>query len=72
MAFCYQIALWVSGECEIVGRTLSLSLYTALLICIQLIISSRSVRGNDGRVEAGDTVYLQVFRRSPEAFGTDA
>ena len=25
MVFCYQIALWVSGECEIVGRTHSLS-----------------------------------------------
>ena len=25
MVFCYQIALWVNGECEIVGRTLSLS-----------------------------------------------
>ena len=25
MVFCYQIALWVTGECEIVGRTLSLS-----------------------------------------------
>ena len=29
----------------------------------QLIISSRSVRGNGGRVEAGDAVYLQVFSK---------
>ena len=26
IVFCYQSALWVSGECKIVGRTLSLSL----------------------------------------------
>ena len=30
---------------------------------LQLIISSRSVRGNGGRVEAGDAVYLQVFSK---------
>ena len=31
---------------------------------MQLILSSNKVRGNGGRVEAGDAVYLQVFRRS--------
>ena len=28
VVFCYQIALWMSGECEIVGRTHTLSLYS--------------------------------------------
>ena len=70
MVFCYQIALWVSGECEIVGRTHSLSVQH--YGCMQLIRSSSKVRGNGGRVEAGDAVYLQVFLRSAEASGTDA
>ena len=34
---------------------------------MQLILSSSKVRRNGGRVEAGDAVYLQVFRRSAEA-----
>ena len=33
MVFCYQITLWVSGECEIVGRTHSLSLYSTADVC---------------------------------------
>ena len=57
MVFCYQIALWVSGECDIVGRTHSLSVHHCW--CIQLIISSRSVRGNSKRVEAGDAVQYR-------------
>ena len=55
MVFCYQIALWVSGECEIVGRTHSLSVQHYCCF-MQLIISSSSVRGNGGRVEARDAV----------------
>ena len=30
---------------------------------MQLILSSSKVRGNGGRVEAGDAVYLQVFSK---------
>ena len=58
---CYQIALWVSGECEIVGRTHSLSVQHCCFM--QLIISSSSVRGNGGRVEARHAVYLQVVSK---------
>ena len=61
MVFCYQIALWASGECEIVGRTRSLSVQHCW--CMQLIFSSSSVRRNGGRVEAADAVYLQVFSK---------
>ena len=62
MVFCYQIAPWVSGECEIVGRTLSLSVQHCS--CMQLIISSRSVQGNGGRVERLETQYIcKFFRR---------
>ena len=43
MIFCYEIALWVSGEYEIVGRTHSLSVQHCRRR-IQLIISSRSVQ----------------------------
>ena len=70
MVFRYQIALWVSGEYEIVGR--APSLFVEHCWCIQLIVSLRSVRGNGGPVKAGDEVYLHVFRRSAEASGTNA
>ena len=32
MVFCYQIAVWVSGECEVVGRIPSLYLYSTGLL----------------------------------------
>ena len=50
-------------DCEKVGRTLSLSLCTALLMYTAHHLSPRSVRGNIGGVEAGDAVYLQVFKK---------
>ena len=59
---CYMCDhTWVSGECEIIGRTHSFSHCTALLMCTQLIISSRSVRGSGGRVEAGDKLTSEVL-----------
>ena len=65
MVFCYQIALWVGGECEVVGRTHSFSVqHCYIMYTAHAIISPRSVRGNGGRVEAGDKVYyLQVFSK---------
>ena len=57
MVFFYQIELWVSGACEIVARTLSLSpsLYSTADVYSSSSRQSRSVRGNGGsRVEAGD------------------
>ena len=64
MAFCYQIEVWVSGACEIVARTHSLSpsLYSTADVYSSLSRQSRGGRGNGGSVEAGDdAVYLQVF-----------
>ena len=65
MLFCYQIALWVSGECEFVGRTLSRCKPLLMYAASFLIISSRGVRGNGGREGAVDleegTQYICKF-----------
>ena len=53
----------MNGECEIVGRTLSLSVQHCW--CIRLIISSRGVQKNGGREGAVDpeegTQYIGNF-----------